>query len=108
VSTKDAFTLFENNSGWTNNGWAFLLAFTAPMWTLTGYDSACHVSEETAGAAYAAPFAILIGVAGTASLGWILMIAASFATTSVADVLETELPLPMARFSLMLSAKGVC
>jgi hypothetical protein len=53
VSTKDAFTLFENNTGWSNGkstftfspmpilklfqgGWAFLLAFTAPMWTLTG------------------------------------------------------------------------
>ena len=54
VSTKDAFTLFENNTGWANSmycyfclilifrsslitdGWAFLLAFTAPMWTLTG------------------------------------------------------------------------
>ena len=52
VSTKDAFTLFENNTGWANSkthnehfgksadvpvdGWAFLLAFTAAMWTLTG------------------------------------------------------------------------
>ena len=53
VSTRDAFTLFENNTGWANgkidlftvtnvrvlietDGWAFLLAFTAPMWTLTG------------------------------------------------------------------------
>jgi amino acid transporter len=63
-------------------------------------DSACHVSEETAGAAHAAPYAILIGVAGTAGLGWILMIAASFATTSVADVLATELPLPMGQIFL--------
>lgn len=100
VSTKDAFTLFENNSGWTNNGWAFLLAFTAPMWTLTGYDSAAHVSEESAGAARAAPFAILIGVAGTAGLGWILLIAASFATTSVSDLLTTTLPLPMGQLFL--------
>jgi hypothetical protein len=52
VSTKDVFTLFENNTGWANSenhlvlppssnldaqdGWAFLLSFTAPMWTLTG------------------------------------------------------------------------
>jgi amino acid transporter len=100
VSTKDAFTLFENNSGWTNNGWAFLLSFTAPMWTLTGYDSACHVSEEVTQSARAAPLAILIGVAGTAGLGWILLIAASFATSSVSDVLGTTLPLAMGQLFL--------
>jgi len=97
VSTKDAFTLFENNTGWSDNGWAFLLAFTAPMWTLTGYDSAAHIAEETAGAARAAPIAILVGVGATASLGWLLYIAASFATASVSGLLETTLPLPMAQ-----------
>jgi len=108
VSTKDAFTLFENNTTWMNSGWAFMLAFTAPMWTLTGYDSACHVSEEVAGAARAAPYAILIGVAGTAGLGWILLIAASFATASVSGVLTTTLPLPMGQLFLgVLGKRGM-
>ncbi|KAH9833890.1 amino acid transporter [Rhodofomes roseus] len=105
VSTKDAFTKFENNTGWANSGWAFLLAFTAPMWTLTGYDSAAHIAEETAGAARAAPIAILVGVGATASLGWILFIAASFATTSVSDLLSTTLPLPMAQLFLNVLGK---
>jgi amino acid permease (GABA permease) len=100
VSTKDAFTLFENNTGWADNGWAFLLAFAAPMWTLTGYDSAAHVSEEIAGAARAAPIAILIGVAGTAGLGWILLIAASYATSSVPELLTTTFPLAMGQLFL--------
>ncbi|KZT06558.1 amino acid transporter [Laetiporus sulphureus 93-53] len=108
VSTKDAFTLFENNTGWSNNGWAFLLAFTAPMWTLTGYDSAAHIAEETSGAARAAPIAILVGVGATASLGWILFIAASFATASVSDLLATNLPLPMAQlFVNVLGSRGM-
>ncbi|KAH8092526.1 amino acid transporter [Cristinia sonorae] len=100
VSTADAFTLFENSTGWANNGWAFLLAFTAPMWTLTGYDSAAHIAEETAGAARAAPIAILTGVGMTASLGWLLYIAASYATWSVAEILQTDLPLPMGQLFL--------
>ncbi|CAL1699917.1 unnamed protein product [Somion occarium] len=108
VSTKDAFTLYENNTGWSNHGWAFLLAFTAPMWTLTGYDSAAHIAEETAGASRAAPIAILTGVGATASLGWLLYIAASFATTSVSDILATELPLPMGQLFLnTLGKKGM-
>ncbi|KAH7926011.1 amino acid transporter [Leucogyrophana mollusca] len=108
VSTKDAFTLFQNNTGWTDNGWAFLLAFTSPMWTLTGYDSAAHISEEVAGAQRAAPIAILVGVAGTQALGWLLFIAASFATSSVADLLTTTLPLPMGQlFFDVLGKRGM-
>ncbi|KAF7356946.1 hypothetical protein MVEN_01030600 [Mycena venus] len=108
VSTKDAFTLFENNTGWINNGWAFMLAFTAPMWTLTGYDSAAHISEETAGAGRAAPIAILVGVGATASLGWLLLIATSFVIPSVGDLLGTSLPLPMGQVFLdVLGKRGM-
>ncbi|RPD67510.1 amino acid transporter [Lentinus tigrinus ALCF2SS1-7] len=108
VSTSTAFTMYENNTGWGNNAWAFLLAFTAPMWTLTGYDSAAHISEETAGAARAAPIAILVGVGATASLGWLLFIAASFATASVPDLLGTDLPLPMGQLFLdVLGKRGM-
>lgn len=105
VSAKDAFTLFENNTGWSNNGWAFLLAFTSPMWTLTGYDSAAHVSEEVAGAARAAPIAIMVGVGATQLLGWLVYIAASFATASVPDLLTGSLPLPMGQLFLNVLGK---
>jgi len=105
VSTHDAFTLFENNTGWANNAWAFLLAFTSPMWTLTGYDSAAHISEETSGAARAAPVAILLAVSGTASIGWLIYIAASFATASVDDLLASSLPLPFGQLILDVLGK---
>ncbi|KAI5122017.1 hypothetical protein M0805_008009 [Coniferiporia weirii] len=108
VSTRDAFTKFENNTGWANNGWAFLLAFTAPMWTLTGYDSAAHISEETTNASRAAPLALLTSVIATASLGWLTLIAASFALASVPALLESELSLPMGQLFLdVLGKKGM-
>ncbi|KAJ6469717.1 APC amino acid permease [Mycena vitilis] len=105
VSTKDAFTLFENNSGWTNNGWAFMLSFTAPMWTLTGYDSAAHISEETAGAGRTAPVAILVGTCATACFGWLLMIVISFVIPSIDNLLGTSLPLPMGQVFLNVLGK---
>ncbi|KAF8957124.1 amino acid permease-domain-containing protein [Flammula alnicola] len=105
ASTSDAFTLLENNSGWSSNGWAFMLSFTAPMWTLTGYDSAAHISEETANAARAAPLAIIVSVIGTAVLGWLLLIATSFAIPSVSDILGTDLPLPMGQVFLNVLGK---
>ncbi|KAH0836847.1 amino acid/polyamine transporter I [Lanmaoa asiatica] len=111
VSTKDAFTLFENNTGWANNGWAFLLAFIAPMWTVdraVSDDSAAHISEEVAGAQRSAPIAIVLGVASTEILGWLLLIAASFATKSVSSLLTTNLPLPMGQLFLdVLGKRGM-
>ncbi|KAI6112902.1 amino acid/polyamine transporter I [Pisolithus sp. B1] len=104
-TTVAAIIALLNSTGWTNNGWAFLLAFTAPMWTLTGYDSAAHISEEVSGAARTAPIAILLGVAGTQILGWLLLIAASFATTSVADLVTTDLPLPLGQLFLNVLGK---
>ncbi|PPQ70248.1 hypothetical protein CVT26_014495 [Gymnopilus dilepis] len=105
ASTADAFTLFENNSGWASDGWTFMLAFTSPMWTLTGYDSAAHISEETSNAAYAAPIAIIVSVVGTATLGWLTLIATSFAIPSISNILSTDLPLPMGQVFLNVLGK---
>ncbi|KAH7909023.1 amino acid transporter [Hygrophoropsis aurantiaca] len=107
VTPKQAFTEFENHTGWSNDGWAFILAFTSPMWSLTGYDSAAHIAEETAGAARAAPIAIMVGVVGTEVLGLIYYIAASFATTSIPDIIDSKLALPMGQVYLnILGKKG--
>ncbi|KAJ3914274.1 amino acid/polyamine transporter I [Lentinula edodes] len=90
VSTRDAFTLFENNTGWSDD------------------DSAAHISEEVAGAARAAPIAILVGVGATASLGWILLIVVSFVTPSISNLLSSDLPLPMGQVFLdVLGKKGM-
>ena len=71
-------------------------------------DSAAHVSEEVTGAARAAPIAIMIAVAGTQLLGWLIYIAASFATTSVPDLLTAPVPLPMGQlFFNVLGKRGM-
>jgi amino acid transporter len=68
-------------------------------------DSAAHISEETANAAKAAPLAIIISVIATASLGWLLLIATSFAIPSVSDILSSPLPLPMGQVFLNVMGK---
>lgn len=51
---------------------------------------------------------MLTGVGLTASLGWLLFIAASYATTNVADILNTDLPLPMGQVFLnQLGKRGM-
>ena len=68
-------------------------------------DSAAHVSEETANAARAAPLAILVSVAFTSIMGWLLLIAISFAIPSVSDILGTDLPLPLGQVFLNVLGK---
>ena len=68
------FTNFENNSGWSNNGISFLLGLLAVAWTMTDYDATAHITEEVENANVRAPIAIIIAVATTAVLGWILFI----------------------------------
>lgn len=86
---------------WTLTGCGFVVfAHGSPLFDTLIDDSAAHVSEEIAGAARAAPIAILVGVGGTASLGWLLLIAASYATSSVSDLLQSTLPLQIGQLFL--------
>ncbi|KIL56787.1 hypothetical protein M378DRAFT_172402 [Amanita muscaria Koide BX008] len=104
VTASEAFGSLENNTGWTNNGWAFLLSFSDAMWTLTGYDAAAHIAEEVSGAAWSSPIAMVVGVAATEVLGFFLLIGMSFSTTSVSRLLATSLSLPAGQ--LFLDAFG--
>ncbi|KAG9315894.1 amino acid transporter [Chiua virens] len=113
VSPKAAFTMFENNTGWSNgkvftlqarirssgiDGWAFILAFTM-IRLLT-------IAEETSNAARTAPIAIMVGVLGTEILGWFLFISFSFATYSVPDVLQSKLAFPIGDVFLNVLGKN--
>lgn len=49
------FTKFEDNAGWGNTGLSTLVGILAPVVTLIGSDSACHLSEELKDAAYILP-----------------------------------------------------
>ncbi|EKM52368.1 uncharacterized protein PHACADRAFT_260687 [Phanerochaete carnosa HHB-10118-sp] len=68
---------FTNLHGWPN-GYAFILSFLAPLWTICSFDSSVHISEEASNAAVAVPWAIVgaIGIAGI--LGWAINVSLAF------------------------------
>ncbi|KAF9529046.1 APC amino acid permease [Crepidotus variabilis] len=49
---------FYNSNGWPN-GFAFILSFLSPLWTICGFDGSVHISEEASNAAIAVPWAIM-------------------------------------------------
>ena len=84
-----------------------LVILLVAWWLNIAYpdDSAAHISEETANAARAAPLAILVSVAITSIMGWLLLISISFAIPSVSDILGTELPLQLGQVFLNVLGK---
>ena len=55
------------------------LGFLLTMYTITGYDASAHVSEETHGANESAPRGVWRSVFYSAVIGWILLLALTFA-----------------------------
>jgi len=80
---------YNNLNGWPN-GYAFIMSFLAPLWTICSFDSSVHISEEAANAATAVPWAIVgaIGIAGV--LGWAINMALAFCMGTDIEALATS------------------
>lgn len=72
-SASYIFTHVENLTTWPS-GWAFMLSWLSPIWTIGGFDSAVHISEEAANAVKAVPMGILFSIGSCWLFGWICCI----------------------------------
>ena len=90
-SPDRAFGGFSHNMYWF---YTLPLGFLLTMYTITGYDASAHVSEETHGAADAAPKGVWRSVFYSAVIGWIVLLALTFAVqqTTIADDQRGRLP----------------
>ncbi|KAG2047467.1 amino acid transporter [Suillus hirtellus] len=96
-SASYALGNFTNLNGWTD-GYAFILSFLAPSWTIGSFDSSVHISEESSNAATAVPWAIVsaIGIAGI--LGWAINVSLTFCMGSdLESLLNSPIGQPMAQ-----------
>ncbi|THG93276.1 hypothetical protein EW026_g7921 [Hermanssonia centrifuga] len=97
-SASFALGNFTNLNGWPN-GFAFILSFLAPLWTICSFDSSVHISEEASNAAVVVPWAIVgaIGIAGI--LGWAINVSLAFCMgTDLTTIIDS--PQPMAQIFL--------
>jgi amino acid transporter len=96
-SASFALGNFTNSNGWPD-GYAFILSFLAPLWTICSFDSAVHISEEASNAASAVPWAIVcaIGIAGV--LGWAINVSLAFCMgTDLESINHSPIGQPMAQ-----------
>ncbi|KAF8438637.1 amino acid/polyamine transporter I [Boletus edulis BED1] len=97
-SASFALGNFTNVSGWPN-GFAFIMSFLAPLWTINGFDSSVHISEEATNAATAVPWAIVSAVSIASLLGWAINISLTFCMgTDLTSLISS--PQPMAQIFL--------
>jgi len=87
----------ENLTTWPT-GWAFMLAWLSPIWTIGGFDSCVHISEEAANASKAVPYGILMAIGSCWGLGFILLIVIAACMDQNADnILGSAFGQPMAQ-----------
>lgn len=77
-SAEFVFGQSYNNTGLKSDGYAWLIGLLQAQFTLNGYDTAAHVSEETKSAQRGSPMGIVMAIATSAVAGTILMIACAF------------------------------
>jgi amino acid transporter len=91
------FATTENLTTWPT-GWAFMLAWLSPIWTIGAFDSCVHMSEEAANAAKAVPYGILMSIGSAWLFGFILTIViASCMDTNLENILGSAFGQPMAQ-----------
>ncbi|KAI9721235.1 MAG: hypothetical protein M1812_002396 [Candelaria pacifica] len=91
------FGQVENQTTWPN-GWAFMLSWLCPIWTVGSFDSCVHISEEAANATKAVPYGILMSIGSCWLFGFILNIVISACMNpDIATLLPGTYGQPMAQ-----------
>lgn len=91
------FQHIDNETGWPT-GWAFMLAWLAPIWSIGSFDSCVHMSEEAMHAAKAVPLGIIWSAGSACVLGFLtLSVMAATMDPNVSNTLNSRFGQPMAQ-----------
>ncbi|KAL8815181.1 MAG: hypothetical protein Q9223_005662 [Gallowayella weberi] len=106
-NAKFVFANFVNNTGWSQNGIAFIVGLINTNWAFACLDCATHLSEEIARPERMIPVAIL----GTVAIGfvtsWTYSVALFFSMNNVDDLVGTSTGVPiLALFHQAIGSKG--
>lgn len=84
-------------------GWAFMLAWLSPIWTIGAFDSCVHMSEEATHAARAVPLGIISSAGLCGILGFVsLAVIAASMDTDIEGILNSKYGQPMTQVCFRL------
>ncbi|KAL8825886.1 MAG: hypothetical protein Q9191_004139 [Dirinaria sp. TL-2023a] len=84
------------------NGLSLLMTFVAVIWTLSGYDSPFHLSEECSNANIASPRAIVLTSTIGGTFGWFLQLVVAYTVIDIDAVLDSDLGQPWVSYLLQV------
>ncbi|CAG8938975.1 unnamed protein product [Penicillium salamii] len=94
-SGEYVFTSVTNLTSWPT-GWAFMLSWLSPIWTIGAFDSCVHMSEEATHAARAVPLGIISSAGMCGVLGFVsLAVIAASMDTDISGILNSKYGQPM-------------
>lgn len=95
------FGHIENHTTWPT-GWAFIMAWLSPIWTIGAFDSCVHMSEEATHASRAVPIGIMCSAGMCGVLGFLsLTVIAASMNRDIEGVLGSKFGQPMAQVPLV-------
>ncbi|KAG1464241.1 hypothetical protein G6F46_002927 [Rhizopus delemar] len=101
ASGKWVFTFFANETGFSSNGYAFLIGLLQSQYTLSGFDSAAHMSDETRDAARSAPRGILYAIGAAAIVGFAFLVSVNFCVQDFqTQIIDTDISPAMTKVFL--------
>ncbi|KAF9908795.1 hypothetical protein EC991_009498 [Linnemannia zychae] len=77
-SAEFVFTTWVNNTGWSSSFYVFMLGLLQSQYTLSGYDSAAHMAEETQNASTGGPMGIIMAIVTASVVGWVFLVGMTF------------------------------
>ncbi|KAJ3326961.1 hypothetical protein HDU91_004511, partial [Kappamyces sp. JEL0680] len=84
-SVSDMFFYWNNSTGFESPVYVVLLGLLVPLYSMTGYEAAGHMSEETKDTQRAAPMGILYTCIVSGILGFLFIMGMNFSTASFVD-----------------------
>ncbi|KAG8935867.1 hypothetical protein FRC02_005866 [Tulasnella sp. 418] len=104
-SAKDAFTMTYNGTG-APPGWNWILSFLFTAGTLTGFDAAGHIAEETKNASVVAARGIFLSAIATGVCGFATTILFLFCTPDLETVFTLAAPQPFVQIYALALGRG--
>ncbi|KAG2185294.1 hypothetical protein INT44_002084 [Umbelopsis vinacea] len=89
------FTYYNNNSGWGSPVYVVLVGLLQAQFTLTGYDSSAHMSEETHNAEISGPVGMTMAIIVSGVMGWFFIIGFLFCIQDLDTTIATASGFPV-------------
>lgn len=80
-SSKFVWTSYNNDSGWSSQGYVILTGLLYSTFSFSGYEAGAHMAEETRNASKAAPWGLVSTTITVALVGFLYTLGLLYATT---------------------------